>query len=310
MGRYRYIFGPVLSRRLGLSLGVDLVPHKTCSLNCVYCECGPTTHLTNERREFVNTKEVLEELRDFLKNSPELDYVTFSGSGEPTLHSKIGDVIEFIKSNFPKYKIALLTNGTLFSDEGVIEEVKGADLIKPSLDAVSEEVFNKINRPHNSIRVENVISGLLNLRKRFNGLIYLEVFIVPNINDSKEEIERLAEMAKRIQPDKIQLNTLDRPPAVSGIKKAEFKDLLTIASFFEPIAEIISRYDPKQLNILPSEIEEIIFQTVSRRPCTREELRALLGLRLKEVDEVLERLLLERKIKIISGPRGDYYSGI
>ncbi len=310
MGRYKHIFGPVLSRRLGLSLGIDLVPYKTCSLNCVYCECGPTTLLTDERREYVKTDEVLKELADFLKNSPAIDFITFSGSGEPTLHSGIGNIIDFIKTDFPDYKIALLTNGTLFQDERVIEEVKRADLIKPSLDAVSDDVFLRINRPYRGTGPEKIIGGLVNLRERYSGQIYLEIFIVPGINDSPEEIHRLAEAAKKIRPEKIQLNALDRPPAVSGIRKAEYKDLLKIASLFEPLAEIISRYDTKQLNILPSDIEDLILQMVSRRPCTKDEIRTLFSLRIKEVDGILERLLQEGRIRIVRGPRGDYYGGI
>ncbi|MCX7958863.1 MAG: radical SAM protein [Deltaproteobacteria bacterium] len=307
MRKYKYIFGPVLSRRLGLSLGVDLVPHKTCPLNCVYCECGPTTLLTDERREYVNTGEVLEELSDFLKTSPHLDYITFSGSGEPTLHSRIGEMIKFIKSNFQNYKVALLTNGVLFTDESVIEEVKDADLIKPSLDAASDEVFVKINRPHNKLSINKIADGLINLRNRYNGKIYLEVFIVPGINDSPEEIKLISEIAKKIMPDKIQLNSLDRPPAADGVRKAELKELLKIASYFEPAAEIISRYDPQQFNITTTDIENLIIEMISRRPCTEEELKIIFSTRIKETKEVISRLLREKKIRIIKGPRGDYY---
>ncbi|MCX7944000.1 MAG: radical SAM protein [Deltaproteobacteria bacterium] len=307
MKRYKYIFGPVLSRRLGLSLGVDLVLRKTCPLNCVYCECGSTTLLTDERREYVNTEEVLEELSDFLKTSPHLDYITFSGSGEPTLHNRIGEIIRFIKSNFINYKVALLTNGVLFTDESVIEEVKDADLIKPSLDAASDEVFVKINRPHNKLSINKIIAGLINLRNRYRGRIYLEVFIVPGINDSPEEIKLISEAARKIRPDKIQLNSLDRPPAVEGVRKAELKELLRIASYFEPAAEIISGYDHKQLNITTTEIENLILEMISRRPCTEEELKTIFSMRIKETEEVIRRLLREEKIRIIKGPRGDYY---
>ncbi len=307
MGNYRYIFGPVLSRRLGLSLGVDLVEHKTCTLNCVYCECGRTTNLTLLRKEYVKTQDVIYELSDFLSKSPGLDYITFSGSGEPTLNSKLGDVVKFLKENFKEYKIALLTNGTLFTDESLIDEVKDVDLIVPSLDAASTEIFKRINRPHKGLKIERIIDGLINLREKFKNKIYLEIFIVPGLNDSEEEIKRLSDAVKRIKPDKIQLNSLDRPPAVQGIKKAEYSELIKIATYFEPIAEIVGRYEDKNLNVEPVDIENLIVETISRRPCTREELRAILSLRMKEVDSVLDRLINEKRVKVIKGPRGDYY---
>jgi len=165
--QYKYLFGPVPSRRLGISLGVDLVPHKTCSLNCVYCECGRTTILTDERKEYVPTEMVLSELNHFLTTNPRLDFITFSGSGEPTLHSGLGNVIKFIKKNFPKYQVALLTNGTLFYSPNIREEVKQVDVILPSLDAASEEVFHKINRPVRGLKVQKVIDGLVQLRTEF-----------------------------------------------------------------------------------------------------------------------------------------------
>jgi len=306
MSGYKHIFGPVLSRRLGLSLGVDLVEHKTCSLNCIYCECGNTDRLTIERKEYVSAQAVIEELRDFLSRGEELDYITFSGSGEPTLNTGIGRIIKFLKTEFPKYKVALLTNGTLFSDDSLISDVLDVDLIIPSLDAVSDEVFRRLNRPHKDLSVEKIIEGMKNLRKRYNGQIYLEIFIVPGLNDSDGEIESLSRVARELRPDRIQLNSLDRPPAVSGVKKAEYSNLLKLAVRFEPVAEVIGRYSPREMNIQKSEIMDIIITTIKRRPCTREELRQLLGLRMKEVDETLDRLLQDGRVRISTGPRGDY----
>lgn len=152
--KYKYLFGPVPSRRLGISLGVDLVLHKTCSLNCIYCECGRTTNLTVQRNEYVPTEIVLSELNHFLASNPKLDYITFSGSGEPTLHSGIGEIVNYLKNNFPSYKIALLTNGTLFNQSKIRQEVKSIDLILPSLDAVSDKVFQKINQPFRELSIK------------------------------------------------------------------------------------------------------------------------------------------------------------
>jgi len=157
---YKYLFGPVPSRRLGMSLGVDLVPHKVCSLNCIYCECGRTTNLTLERKEYVPFDEVIKELEHFMNNNPAPDYITFSGSGEPTLNSRIGDVLQYIKSNHPDILVAVLTNGTLFSDKQVRSELLSADVVLPSLDTASDSTFYKINRPFHSININDYIKGL------------------------------------------------------------------------------------------------------------------------------------------------------
>ena len=148
---YKYIFGPVPSRRLGISLGIDLLQEKICTLNCVYCECGSTKVLTTDRHEFVPTKEVLEELKDFLSQYEYPDYITFSGSGEPTLHSGIGEIISFLKEEYPKIPVAVLTNGTLLSDAQVRNELMGADLVIPSIDSANESSFLKINRPQKDL---------------------------------------------------------------------------------------------------------------------------------------------------------------
>ena len=145
--KYKHLFGPVPSRRLGLSLGIDPIPYKTCSFDCVYCECGATTKLTAARKEYIPVDEIISELDSFLSSNPTLDYITFSGSGEPTLNIGIGRVISYLKKNFSQYKIAVLTNSSLFSDPEVREELLLADVIMPSLDAVSENVFQKITDP-------------------------------------------------------------------------------------------------------------------------------------------------------------------
>lgn len=308
MRRFRHIFGPVLSRRLGLSLGLDLVEHKTCSLNCIYCECGRTTELTLVRREYVAVSEIISELSEFLNinNLPHLDYITYSGSGEPTLNTGIKDITHFIKSRYPQYKIALLTNGTLFANSLLVEEVKDTDLIIPSLDAVSRETFLKINRPHKDLEIERIVEGLVDLRSNYSGLIYLEIFVVPGINDSEEEISRLVRAAKRIMPDKIQLNSLDRPPAESGVIKADYERLLQIARCFEPVAEIVGRYNIDKGSVGSINIREMILETIRRRPVTREELRFSFSLTSEEIDEIIDPLIQSGEIKIVNGPRGEY----
>ena len=225
---YKYLFGPVPSRRLGMSLGVDLVPKKVCSLNCVYCEVGQTTKLTTERREYIPYDKVTSELEHYFANNPNPDYFTFSGSGEPTLNSRIGDVLQFIKQKKPDTPVAVLTNGTLLYDKKVRDELMDANVVLPSLDAATETSFQKINRPAPRLTVEKYIQGLIDFRTKFPGQIWLEVFIVPGYNDNIDDLKALKKAFKDIKPDQIQLNTLDRPGTVADIHAASHKDLKKI----------------------------------------------------------------------------------
>jgi len=217
---FKHLFGPVPSRRLGVSLGIDLVPYKTCSFDCVYCECGKTTNKTIKRIEYVPTHEIINELKTYLDKNPELDYVTFSGAGEPTLHNGIKQIIDFLEQNY-QYKVAVLTNASLFYDKKVRMEIKNADLVKPKLDAGSDEIFKKINRPHENLNLNKIINGLIEFRKEYYGKIYLEIFIIPNLNDTTTELEKIKDIVKKINPDKIQLNTLDRPGTEKWVMQAE-----------------------------------------------------------------------------------------
>lgn len=305
---YRYLFGPVPSRRLGVSLGVDLVPHKTCSLNCIYCECGATTELTLARRPYVPTAAVLHELQLFLQNQPQLDVITFSGSGEPTLHSGIGEIIQILKQNYPAYKLALLTNGTLLHQPEVREAVLPVDFILPSLDAVSDPVFRKINRPAAGLHAGDVISGLIEFRKIFTGQMWLEIFIIPGVNDHAEEIARFKATIRRIRPDQVQLNTLDRPGAESWVQPESRAILEQIAAQLDWPTEIIANFKKReQVAGYQPDIESAIFQTVKRRPCTVEDLSTVLGLHPNEINKYLETLLNQGKIIAETLERGVFF---
>jgi len=304
---YKYLYGPVPSRRLGFSLGVDLVPFKTCSLDCVYCQLGRTTNLTIDRKEYSPTAEIIDELNQYLKSSPSLDFITFSGSGEPTLHSRLGEMIGLVKENYPQYKVAVLTNGTLFCRGEVREEVKRADLLVPSLDAVSEPVFKRLNGPHHGLNLEEIISGLIQLRNEFEGEIWLEVFIVPNLNDSETELQVLKEAIERINPDKVQLNTLDRPGAESWVVAARKERLEKIASYL-PRAEVIAKFpSEKKTGAYSKDIEASIVSTLKRRPCTASDLSRILNLHPNEVNKYLHALLEEEKVKLEEGERGLFF---
>lgn len=307
--KYKHLFGPVPSRRLGISLGVDLVPHKVCSLNCVYCEVGRTTNLTIEREEYIPLNDILTELKSYLDNKPELDYITFSGAGEPLLHSGIGKVITFIKENYPQYKLALLTNSTLLYDENVREEILGIDLLLPSLDAVSEKVFKKLNRPYSKLDNNKIIEGLTKFSKDFTGKIWLEVFIVPGLNDTTGELELLKNVIKDIAPDQVQLNTLDRPGTESWIEPVTKSKMEEIAELFKPLpVEIIAKFQPRnKIRSYQKDVEQQIIETIKRRPCTDKDLSEMLGIHINEINKYLSELLHEGSVTTQQQERGTFY---
>ena len=306
---YKHLFGPVPSRRLGMSLGVDLIPHKTCTFNCIYCECGPTTNLTPKIEEYVPFNEVIKELKHFFKNNPVPDYITFSGAGEPTLNSSIGEVLKFIKSSWPNTPVAVLTNGSLFSDKKVRAKLLKADLVLPSLDAASELTFRKINRPFHKLKLSEYIQGLVDFRGEFNGKIWLEVLILPGYNDNIRDLELLKKAFERIKPDTIQLNTLDRPGIIKGLKAAGRKKLQEIVDFWdldnvEIIAAVPERRDIKSYR---EDVETAILETIVRRPCTLDDLAKILGIHINEINKYLGVLEDEDKIETIQQERGIFY---
>ncbi|MGE0019460.1 MAG: radical SAM protein [Draconibacterium sp.] len=307
---YKYLFGPVPSRRLGISLGIDLVPHKVCSLNCVYCECGRTTKLTTERKEYVPADDVIAELTDFLSTNPAPDYITFSGSGEPTLNSGIGKIIESIKLKFPKIPVAVLTNGTLFSNKAVRNEILKADLVLPSLDAATDIVFRKINRPPKNLTIESCIEGLVQFREEYSAKINLEVFILPGYNNSKEELAELKKAILRINPDVVQLNTLDRPGTLPDLVPATRTELEEIVKNWNlNNTEIIASAPERQkIASYRNDIETAILETISRRPCTLQDLKQIMGKHINEINKYLDVLENEGKISTIKLERGLFYT--
>lgn len=230
----RYIYGPVKSRRLGLSLGVSLTPYKICNFDCIYCQLGKTTQKATRREEYIEIKEIIDELSSWFKNNEQqagaLNYITFSGSGEPTLNIKIGDLISQIK-NITAVPVAVITNSSLLSDISVRQALLRAGLIVPSLDAVTQEAWEKINRPDASINIGKIIEGLINLRKEFSGKIWLEVMLVKGVNDDIRQIKKLKEVTDKIRPDKIQLNSPVRAtaePDILPVDKAKLKKIKEI----------------------------------------------------------------------------------
>ncbi len=305
----KHLFGPVASRRLGISLGVDLVPHKVCSLDCVYCECGRTTNLTTEIKEYIDPDEVIRELDEYLSHSPSLDVITFAGSGEPTLNSGIGRIIDFLKEKYPSYRVAVLTNGTLLWKDEVRTALSNADLVIPSLDAVTSETFENILRPAVDVTPEKLVSGLETFSREFGGEMIVEIFIIPGFNDSDSELAALKLALDRIQPDKIQLNKLDRPGTEEWVEEASKSELERIRDFLFPHKVEIIGAPP---DIADSgrnfkESMERIIATLKRRPSTVDDLSSVLGLRRAEVVKILWRLIENEQVEKEEMSRGVFY---
>lgn len=223
---FKHVFGPVPSRRLGVSLGVDLVTPKSCNMNCVFCECGATRELKLKRESFKDIDEVKNEILEAIK-IVKPDYITFSGSGEPTLSKDLGKIIEWIKSNL-EIKVCVITNSLLLEDNEVVKELEKADLIMPTLNSVDNLIFKKINRPSAQIDVSQVMRGLENLSKKYKGKIYIESFIIEGLNDSNEHTEKMAAFLKNINFTKLQLNTLDRPGTENWVQPASYETMQRI----------------------------------------------------------------------------------
>ncbi|HIP98902.1 MAG TPA: radical SAM protein [Aquifex aeolicus] len=303
----QYVFGPVLSRRLGLSLGVDLLPpSKVCSMDCVYCECGKTQrqNLTLERREWVPTEVVKRELEEILSNPElELDFVTFSGNGEPTLHTRFGEIAKFVKEIRPDLKVALLTNASTLWMGEVLKELKYIDLVSPSLDAVTEKVFRKVNHPVKGLTVEKVLKGLKKLKETFGGEIWIETLFVKGINDSPGEVEKIGEWIHRLKPDRWQINTVVRPPAyrVQGLTEEELIQIARRVNYnpTDIVCYNYLRLEPKK-KTEAEKVREKLLNLVKRRPSPLGELKRALNLTEEGFEELIETLLREGKVELVT----------
>jgi len=238
----KYIYGPINSRRLGLSLGISLTPHKVCNFDCLYCQLGKTSRKFLERKEYYKIDEIIAEVNSWMANNLEaakvLNFITLSGSGEPTLNIGIGSLIDSLKKII-KVPIAVITNSSLLGDPSVRRQILGADLIVPSLDAATENAFLKLDRPAPGIKLEEIIEGLVNLRREFKGKIWLEVMLVKGVNDNLAHSRRLKETIERINPDRVQLNSPVRYTAQEGIEAVDAKHLEKIKELIGDKCEVI-----------------------------------------------------------------------
>ncbi len=297
----KHIFGPVPSRRLGMSLGVDLVKPKTCTFDCIYCECGPTTNCRTKTAEYVRIDSVLKELEEALSEfESSLDFVTFSGSGEPLLNSRIDQVVQWLKkhTNIP---IAVLTNGSLMIHAEVRRKIVNVDAVLPSLDAAVQKDFETINQPCDPFSIEDIISGLQEYRKSFHGKLLLEILFCRNVNDSPENIEALKKALDKIQPDEVQLNTVVRPGAYPAAEAVTPEFLEKIKNEFQFPTSIIASFESKRISPETHEkTAEKIISLLDRRPCTLTDVMNALGLKKQKAESILKALIQQRKIRTVN----------
>ncbi len=300
-----FLFGPVPSRRLGRSLGVDLVPPKTCCFDCVYCEVGPTTRLTMRRRTYQVTA-ILEELRRALPEyAPVADVITLAGLGEPTLNAGLGEIIAGLKA-ITEVPVAVLTNGALLYRPEVRRELGGADIVLPSLDTALEPTFRRLNRPHPRLSLELLLEGLRAFRREFGGQFWLEVMLLRGVNDSEVELAALRREIARLSPDKLQLNTALRPVVADWAQPLSPEELDRVANFLGQGAEVIADFRP--LTRTPQSLsDEAYVEMLSRRPMTALDIAQAFGLHPREVAVHLGELAARGLVQQESFRRETYY---
>ena len=294
---FRHVYGPVSSRRLGRSLGIDLVPFKTCTYDCVYCQLGRTTNKTIERQEYVSVDEVLDELERKLAGEPVAEYVTLAGSGEPTLNARIGDLLGKIKSLTPT-PVAVLTNGSLLWMREVREALMGADLVLPSLDAGDERSFQYVNRPHGGITFEQMFAGLAQFTEHFPGSVWLEVFLLTGVTGIRSEVEKIAALTRRIGPERVQLNTVSRPPAEQFAFAVSKDQMERFRECFDGVVDVITESEAGEscASSASETTDADILALLSRRPCTLRDFSLATRLHPTEAAKRLDALCQAAKV--------------
>lgn len=308
----KILFGPVGSRRLGRSLGVDLVPYKTCSYDCVYCQLGETTDKTTRREVYISTAGVEDEIRAFLSGNTGFDVVSLAGSGEPTLAANCGNVIKSIKKLTDK-PVAVLTNSSLLWREDVREELMDADIILPSVDAVSEQVFHNINRPHTDLDIGKILEGIRIFSRRYRGKILLEILFLQGYNDSWEEVNNLFEYLQTIRVDRVQLNRVQRPATDRFVRSPD-------EQFYREVSRLFfSKFPVDVVGVSPAvketpknleendDLKDKILDFLSRRPANVEDLSAGMGVSDQRVKKALGELLEKNLASSIDTASGKFY---
>ncbi|MGL4562780.1 MAG: radical SAM protein [Brevinema sp.] len=309
---YKHLYGPIPSRRLGVSLGVDLIPFKTCPLNCIYCECGATNNFTLTRKEYISTEEIITEIKHFMAHNHPPDFITFSGSGEPTLHAGLGLLINFIKKSYPETKVAVITNSVMLTLDDVQDDLMEADLVAPSMDAVTQDVFNAIDLPMKGIKTDEIIHSLQIFAQKYlaqpNKELWLEIFVVQNINDTDSEIQHFIDTLQKISYSRIQLNRLDRIGTKIDLVPAPMESLYKIQDAFIKSGlkniEIIGKFKHRnEMKNYHHSVEDTITLNLERRSMSLEDLMIISDKSMDEISIYLDILSSEKKIisQIING---------
>ncbi len=306
----KVVFGPVPSRRLGQSLGIDTIPLKTCNWNCVYCQLGRTQPVVNERREYIPRGEIIDQVREVLEahHPDEIDWVTFVGSGEPTLHSGIGWLIRAVKG-LTDHPVAVITNGTLLYRSEVREELAAADAIMPTLDAGTPQLYRRINRPHPQVTYERLVEGLEAFRREYEGKLWIEVMLVRGLNDTEEALRDIAAVLQRAKPDEVHIGLPTRPPAETWVEPPDEEGLMRARSILGDVARVIhpieGTFDLSGCDSLADAIVNII----TRHPMLEQDLvRTLEQWAPGEVREVLETLQTGGKAQVVQRHGARFWS--
>jgi len=302
---YQHLFGPVPSRRFGRSLGVDLVPFKTCSFDCLFCEVGCTTQLTLQRGEYVPTEEILGELQTWFAVDGQADVVTLAGSGEPTLHSRFGEIIDTIH-RLGELPVVLLTNSSLLYRPDVREQAARADVVKVSLSAWDTTSFAAVNQPDSDLSFDALLCGLQLFRKEFPGQLRLEVMLLSGINATRDQVARVARLAQSFRPDIVELNTVVRPPAHSDADAVPVSELEMLADLFEPCALVIAPFSRSTDQDTVSS-RDTVLAMLSRRPCTLNDVSSSLLVSMVQAQEWIAELIAAGEIvEQVEGDRTFY----
>lgn len=297
----KFVFGPVLSRRLGQSLGIDPIPLKTCNWNCVYCQLGRSVPLQHERKVYIPSEEIIKEVEQFFRQPqpPPVDWVTFVGSGEPTLHREIGWLIRQVKALTEK-PIAVITNGSLLYLPEVRQDLRVADAVLPSLDAGNPTLYRKINRPYPKFTFERLVEGLIAFREEYLGKLWVEVMLVKGLNDTEPALQEIATILDQIRPDEVHLNLPTRPPVENWVQPPDEEGLLRAMSILGDIAHVVHPAQRRWTIDPHQDVVETILGIITRHPLREDDLlRSLSTLPHDQAQTILQELAYSGKVQVI-----------
>lgn len=298
--KFKYVYGPVPSRRLGRSLGVNPIPFKTCNYSCVYCQLGRTAHLINERKDFFPREEILKEIEEAIEIHREgVDYVTFVGEGEPTLCKSLGWLIKEVKK-ITDLPVAVITNGALLYKNDVREELLAAEVVMPSLDTANESTFRYLNRPHRDLNINTIIDGMIQFRDIYRGKLWMELMLVKGVNDTEEELYLIKKALERIRPDRIYINVPIRPPAERWVEIPDEKALVRAHSILGDVTVIASKEEGTFDTEGFANLEDAILSITRRHPMRESQIKETLkSYGVENFKEVINKLIKDGKLKKI-----------